>query len=202
MKPATYETLLKALQKLEKALVKAGVAAARADKALHERLRHQHILAETGGSLDDYVELVAGRSAVQLLLRTVYVRVIEDLGLLDPPRIRGERGVHAFREVAPALGVRSYLRWVFRDLASDFPALFTHGDGELPLPAEELCREILEALGRQGRQGQSLLRLVGRRVREPVSWVTCTRTSMPTCASDTPCSRRRTSWRSTSSTRP
>jgi hypothetical protein len=80
---------------------------------------------------------------VQFLLRTVYVRVLEDLGALSPARIRGERGLSAFRDVAPGLGVRSYLRFVFEELARDFPNLFTAGPDELgELPGEDLCREV------------------------------------------------------------
>jgi SAM-dependent methyltransferase len=144
MNRATYDALLKSLQKLEKAIAKAGVASVRASPSLHRRVEALHLVSETGGSLDDYTALLAGRSAVQLLLRTVYVRVLEDLGLLDPPRIRGERGFDAFRAVAPALGVRAYLRWTFRDLAADFPALFTPLDDELPLPSEDLCKQVWE----------------------------------------------------------
>jgi hypothetical protein len=85
--------------------------------------------------------LCCRRSAVQFLLRTVYVRVLEDLGALEPPRIRGDWGFAAFREVAPALGVREFLKFTFRDLAHDLPALFMPSAEELPLPCEDLCRE-------------------------------------------------------------
>jgi hypothetical protein len=71
----------------------------------------------------------------------VYVRVLEDLGALEQPRIRGDWGFAAFREVAPALGVREFLKYTFRDLAHDLPALFTPSAEELPLPSEDLCRE-------------------------------------------------------------
>ena len=142
MNRATYDALLKSLQKLEKAIAKAGVASVRASVPLQKRVAALHIVSETGGSLDDYTKLLAGRSAVQLLLRTVYVRVLEDLGLLDPPRLGGDRGYDAFHAVAPALGVRAYFKWIFLDLAADFPALFTPLDEELPLPSEELCKDV------------------------------------------------------------
>lgn len=153
MKRETYDALLKALQKLEKALVKEGVAAARSDDALKDKLLTLHRESETGGSLDDFTEVVARRSAVQFLLRTVYVRVLEDLGLLEEPRIRGDRGFHAFREVAPALGVRAYWKWVFRDLAEDFPALFMSREEELPLPSEDLCKQVWELWRAQDGKG-------------------------------------------------
>ncbi|MBK9263278.1 MAG: hypothetical protein IPM54_26180 [Polyangiaceae bacterium] len=142
MKPDTYAALEKALQKLEKAIVKAHVATVRGDKDLRGRIEALHAESETGGSFDDYLEVLAGRSAVQLLLRTVYVRVLEDLGLLELPRIRGLWGYQAFRDIAPQLGIRAYFKWVFRDLAEDFPALFVPAHDELPLPSEDICKDI------------------------------------------------------------
>ena len=140
MKTETYKALLKALQKLEKAIAKAGIASVRTDDKVRRRVEALHAVSETGGSFDEYTKLLAGRSAV-LLLRTVYVRVLEDLGLLDPPRIGGDRGFDAFHAVAPTLRVRPYLKWIFQDLAQDFPALFAPRLEELPLPVEALCEE-------------------------------------------------------------
>jgi hypothetical protein len=141
MTPETYSELLKDLQKREKTLVPAYLAALRADPALTERFQARFTAAEIGGRFDDFAMLCCRRSAVQFLLRTVYVRVLEDLGALEPPRIRGDWGFAAFREVAPALGVREFLKYTFRDLAHDLPALFTPSAEELPLPSEDLCRE-------------------------------------------------------------
>lgn len=141
MTPETYSELLKDLQKREKSLVPAYLATLRADSAVMERLQARFEAAEIGGRLDDFAMLCCRRSAVQFLLRTVYVRVLEDLGALEPPRIRGEWGLAAFREVAPALGVREFFKWTFRDLANDLPALFKAAPEELPLPSEDLCRE-------------------------------------------------------------
>ena len=141
MTPETYSELLKDLQKREKTLVPAYLATLRADPALTERLQARFTAAEIGGRFDDFAMLCCRRSAVQFLLRTVYVRVLEDLGALEPPRIRGDWGFAAFREVAPALGVREFLKHTFRDLAHDFPALFKWSAEELPLPSEDLCRE-------------------------------------------------------------
>lgn len=141
MTPETYSELLKDLQKREKTLVPAYLATLRADAGLQERLQARFEAAEIGGRFDDFAAMCCRRSAVQFLLRTVYVRVLEDLGALDPPRIRGEWGLAAFREVAPALGVREFFRWTFRDLARDLPALFNAAPEELPLPSEDLCRE-------------------------------------------------------------
>lgn len=142
MKRETYQALLKDLQKLQKAIVVEHIARARKDSRLLRDLERRHAEAEVGGRLDDYVSLAAHKSAVQFLLRTVYVRVLEDLGILDPVRIKGDWGFNAFRDVAPALGKRSYFAFIFRDLAVDFPALFTPGPDELPLPSEDACVDL------------------------------------------------------------
>jgi hypothetical protein len=143
MTPETYSSLLKDLQRLEKRISEAFVARARTQPELMVRLTQRHADSEVGGRVDDFVSLCARKSAVQFLLRTVYVRVLEDLGALDPPRIRGERGLAVFRDVAPGLGVRSYLRFVFGDLSRDFPGLFVAGADEMgELPDEDLCREV------------------------------------------------------------
>ena len=153
MTPETYAKLLKDLQKIQKSLVTEYVATVRGSAALQAKMAERHEASETGGRLDDFVVIAARRSAVQLLLRTVYVRVLEDLGALRPVRIRGEWGLAAFREVAPALRVRSYLAWTFRDLAVDFPALFTPGPDELPLPSEDLCQTLWELWHRDDGRG-------------------------------------------------
>ncbi len=140
MEQPRYNELHKALQKHEKAIVKKSVAWGR--KAGKERVTLLHAEAETGGSFDDFLKVAAGRSAVRFLLRLVYVRVLEDQGILAEPRIRGRRSYEAFRALAPSLGHRAYLAWVFRDLAVDFPALFRPAPDELPMPDEELCRAV------------------------------------------------------------
>src|ERR1019366_2460526 len=142
MKSETYSALLKDLQKLQKAIVTSQIAAVRRDPGLSAMLQRLHVEAEVGGRLDDFVATVARKSTVLLLLRTVFVRVLEDLGILGVKRIRDEWGFAAFREVAPALGIRAYLAFVFRDLAVDFPALFGLAEDELPLSDQDAGRAL------------------------------------------------------------
>jgi hypothetical protein len=144
MKDETYKALLKDLQKLQKTLVASQIAAVRGDPALSARMAHLHAEAEVGGRVDDFVATVARKSTVLFLLRTVFVRVLEDLDILALKRIRGDWGFAAFREVAPALDHRAYFAFVFRDLAIDFPTLFAPGDDELPLPDEDGCVDVWE----------------------------------------------------------
>jgi len=154
MKQSTYTKLLKDLQRLQKKLVSAYEAELRSSPMRMAWLTSRWHEAEVGGRVDDYLDVCARRSAVQFILRTVYTRVLEDLGTLSPPRIRGQWGFAAFKEIAPSLGIRGYLRWVFQDLAKDFPALFTTGPHELPLPSEDLTREVWDLWHREDGKGR------------------------------------------------
>lgn len=137
-----YKALQKALQRLERRIAQEHLAAVRAGGPLGERVAALHAAAETGGSADDFAKLLAGRAAVRFLLRTVFVRVLEDTGLLEPWRVRGRKGLAALQDLAPTFGARSLFAWTFRDLAVDLPALFGVAGDELPLPSEDLCREV------------------------------------------------------------
>jgi hypothetical protein len=154
MKAETYKALLKDLQKLQKDLVASQIAAVRRDVAQSARMARLHTEAEVGGRVDDFVATAARKSTVLFLLRTVFVRVLEDLGILGLKRIRGDWGFAAFREVVPALDHRAYFAFVFRDLAIDFPALFAPGDDELPLPDEDGCVDVWELWHHPNRDGE------------------------------------------------
>jgi hypothetical protein len=154
MKAETYSALLKDLQKLQKALVAAQIKAVRLDPGITGRMALLHAEAEVGGRLDDFIATAIRKSTVLFLLRTVFVRVLEDLGILGVKRFRDEWGFAAFREVAPALGRRAYFAFVFRDLAVDFPALFTPSDDEVPLPDEDGCVALWNLWHHPNRDGE------------------------------------------------
>lgn len=154
MKAETYKALLKDLQKLQKTLVASQIEAVRRDPGLLARMTRLHAEAEVGGRVDDFVAMAARKSTVLFLLRSVFVRVLEDLGILGIKRIRDDWGFAAFREVAPALGLRAYFAFVFRDLAVDFPALFAAGEDELPLPDEDGCRGLWNLWHHPNRDGE------------------------------------------------
>ncbi len=154
MKATTYKALLTDLQKLQKTLVTSQIAMARRDPVLGARLARLHAEAEVGGRLDDFVATTVRKSTVLFLLRVVFVRVLEDLDILRPRRIRDDWGFTAFREVAPTLSRRSYFAFVFRDLAVDFPALFAPGADEVPLPDEDGCRALWDLWHHPNRDGE------------------------------------------------
>ncbi|MFZ5478742.1 MAG: BREX-2 system adenine-specific DNA-methyltransferase PglX [Myxococcota bacterium] len=156
MNAETYKALLKDLQKLERRIADGHLAALRAEPAAMATVTKRHAAAEVGGRVDDFAAMVARKCAVQFLLRTVYVRVLEDLGALTPTRIAGRKGEEEFRRFAPALGKRAYFAFVFRDLATDFPSLFTAGAEDLGLPTEDLCREAWDLWHKEDGRGNLL----------------------------------------------
>src|SRR5688572_11756087 len=80
-----------------------------------------------------WTDLLSRRAAVLWVLKSVYVRVLEDRGLLAPGRLLDPEAQQLFERLAPHLGETAFLRWVYRDLASSqggLPELFS------PQPAE------------------------------------------------------------------
>ncbi len=80
------------------------------------------------------------------MLKTVYVRVLEDRGLLQPSRLLDEEAQHLFEHLAPNLGDTAFLRWIFRDLASaegGLPELFSLQPAEVAQPSNALSRDLI-----------------------------------------------------------
>ena len=98
---------------------------------------------------DDYAvwtDLLSRRAAVLWVLKSVYVRVLEDRGLLHPGRLFDPEAWQLFERLAPNLGETAFLRWVYRDLASPrggLPELFGTQPAELAWPADELSRDLI-----------------------------------------------------------
>ena len=150
MRAADYQDLLKALQKLEKQVF--SDAQRRGSQWAPERWEALHADAEVGGSLKDFKKVLCGRTAVHFLLRTVFVRVLEDLRFI-PSTLRGLTRFQAFQGVAPSLGYRSFFEWVFRDLAHDFPDVFGERPDDLGPPSEDLCRAVWDLWRQPGDAG-------------------------------------------------
>ncbi len=97
------------------------------------RGRELFLAEHAGGDYERWTELLARRAAVLWVLKSLYVRVLEDRGLLRPGRILDPESGQLFDHLAPDLGATAYLKWVFRDLSSargGLPELFA------PQPAE------------------------------------------------------------------
>ena len=98
-----------------------------------------------GYDFDVWLDLLARRAAVLWVLKSVYVRVLEDRGFLTPVRIRDRESQELFEHLTPGLGDTAYLRWVFKDLASDggLPELFAQQPAEVALPSNDLSQKLL-----------------------------------------------------------
>jgi len=83
-----------------------------------------------------WLETFAGRAAVLYLLKTLYVRVLEDQDLLRPVRLREGGSYETFRRLFPQLGHAAYLRAVFRDAERALPELFARTAVEIAEPSE------------------------------------------------------------------
>ncbi len=76
-----------------------------------------HADENVGEDFEVWTDLLSRRAAVLWVLKSVYVRVLEDRGLLSPKRIVGGSSSQLFASLAPDLGDTAYLRWVYRDLS-------------------------------------------------------------------------------------
>lgn len=118
----------------------------RAPGAVRERARMLHSDERVGEDFDVWTDLLSRRAAVLWVLKSVYVRVLEDRGLLSPGRILDPEAQHLFGLLAPNLGETAFLRWVYRDLASrkgGLPELFSVQPAEVTVPADELSRALI-----------------------------------------------------------
>jgi hypothetical protein len=94
-----------------------------------------------------WTDLLSRRAAVLWVLKSVYVRVLEDRGLVSPLRIVDLESQQLFERLAPHLGETAYLRWVYRDLAQPaggLPELFAPQPAEVAPPSDALSRRLLD----------------------------------------------------------
>lgn len=124
---------------------------------LRERMRHEppvraraerlHADEKVGDDFEVWTDLLSRRAAVMWVLKSVYVRVLEDRGLLSPRRIVDATSPQLFARLAPDLGETAYLRWVFRDLSrpeGGLPELFALQPAEIAWPSDAMSRELLD----------------------------------------------------------
>jgi hypothetical protein len=115
-----------------------GPARARAEK-LHADER-------VGEEFEVWTDLLSRRAAVLWVLKSVYVRVLEDRGLLSPGRLLDPEAQQLFEKLAPHLGETAFLSWIYRDLASPnggMPELFSPQPAEVALPSDEHSRALI-----------------------------------------------------------
>jgi len=118
----------------------------RAPGSVRERALRLHADERVADDFDVWTDLLSRRAAVLWVLKSVYVRVLEDRGLLSPGRLLDLEAQQLFERLAPHLGETAFLRWVYRDLASrngGLPELFSSQPAEVALPSDELSRDLI-----------------------------------------------------------
>ena len=146
MNASDRQTLTKALS-AHVATIAADLRAQMLDEgAVRDRARKLHAEEQVGDAFDVWTDLLSRRAAVLWVLKTVYVRVLEDRGLVRPGRLLDPEAQHLFEKLAPNLGETAFLRWVFRDLASargGLPELFAPQPAEVAVPANHLSEKLI-----------------------------------------------------------
>ncbi len=123
--------------------LRAKMRAPGAARVAAEQLHKDERVAE---DFEVWTDLLSRRAAVLWVLKSVYVRVLEDRGLLAPGRLLDPEAQQLFEKLAPNLGETAFLRWVYRDLASThggLPELFSPQPAEVAVPSDDLSRALI-----------------------------------------------------------
>lgn len=146
MKPSDRTRLTAALREHVAAIAGELRAQMRAPGADRVRALQLHKDEAVGDGFDVWTDLLSRRAAVLWVLKSVYVRVLEDRGLLAPGRLLDPEAQQLFEKLAPNLGETAFLRWVYKDLASPnggLPELFSVQPAELVLPSDVRSRALI-----------------------------------------------------------
>ncbi|MCC7381020.1 MAG: BREX-2 system adenine-specific DNA-methyltransferase PglX, partial [Deltaproteobacteria bacterium] len=172
--PALVASSRKVLKLLDEDLLKRASASASVRRALAERHRSEVEAKRTGDGFEVWMRNFVGQVGAAWLLSCVFVRTLEDRGLLGQARLAGPGALDSqrlFFEMAPSLTERDYLLFVFRELTRLLAArdLFDarHNPVWMLAPSAEAARALL-ALFREPtaeapalRFGQSDTRFLG-----------------------------------------
>lgn len=160
--------------KLEASLLERVKSSPAVTAALDSRYQAEKANHRTAESFDGWTTAIATQVAAAWLLSCVFVRTLEDRGLLKQNRLAGpgaEDSQRQFFALAPSLTERDYLLTVFRELARH-PAARALFDAEHSLvwklsPSAEVAKELLAlfrtptATAPAFRFGQSSTRFLG-----------------------------------------
>jgi hypothetical protein len=141
--PGINSDLLPALQRAERAVREDLLRQYYSDKHLMEKARARLRAEESSvADVDAWLVIFAGRAATVYVLKSLYVRVLEDQGLLAPVRI-GDAGTYPlFVELFPNLEHDAYLRTVFDDAHRLLPELFVPTPVEIAEPSAIAARAV------------------------------------------------------------
>lgn len=114
--------------------------------AVRVRAMQLHADEQVAEDFEVWTDLLSRRAAVLWVLKSVYIRVLEDRRLLNPGRLLDPEAQQLFERLAQHLGETAFLRWIYRDLASQhggLPELFSPQPAEVALPSDELSRALI-----------------------------------------------------------
>ncbi|HEX3479329.1 MAG TPA: BREX-2 system adenine-specific DNA-methyltransferase PglX [Kofleriaceae bacterium] len=146
MNPGHRQALTRALAAHVGAIAADLRAQMLAEGAVRARARKLHADEQVGDDFAVWTDLLSRRAAVLWVLKSVYVRVLEDRGLVRPGRLLDPEAQQLFEQLAPNLGETAFLSWVFRDLASPrggLPELFAPQPAEVAVPADARSRALI-----------------------------------------------------------
>ncbi len=146
MDQTTRKSLTQSLSKLTVEIAAALRVPMRTPGPVQEAAQALHREEQVGEAFDLWTDLLSRRASVLWVLKSLYLRILEDRGLLQPRRILDAED-ELFRHLAPNLGPTAYLRWVFRDLASargGLPELFAPQPAELAVVPDALSQRLID----------------------------------------------------------
>ena len=89
------------------------------------------------------------QAAIQFILRVLFLRVLEDRGLLSAIRVRNSDGQKMWAQLTRNLGAAGYIQWCCWDAAHLLPDLFGPTGYDLVLPDDELVQRFLNDVWRR-----------------------------------------------------
>ncbi len=131
--------------------------------ALERRWKHEQAAHRTAERLDAWTAQTLEQVGAAWILSCVFVRTLEDRGLLARRRLAGEGAgdsLDLFIQIAPELGVRDYLLTVFREVSRLPGAEELLGPARNPAwrlsPSETMARRLLDLFQEAGEDGVGL----------------------------------------------
>ncbi|MBC8254681.1 MAG: hypothetical protein H8E35_11735, partial [Ardenticatenia bacterium] len=85
-------------------------------------------------AFDEWLDRWCRQAAIQFILRILFLRVLEDRGLLGVVRIRNTDGQKMWAQLTRNLGAAHYVQWCCWDATHLLPDLFGTPDYDLVLP--------------------------------------------------------------------
>jgi len=119
------------------------------DAALTEQAGAIHHNEGVGEAFAPWLERFTRQLAIQFILKTLFIRVLEDRRLLRVHRLRTRDSKQLFGQLTRYLGATDYARFVFRDAAYLLPDLFRETENDIVWPANELTHDFLEEVWRR-----------------------------------------------------